>query len=338
MIVERLYSFCRFGNQSVSRHQANVNESSQSVSRRQAWDWLMSKPHWLLPVMLVWLMGSSATIGLNVVTVTDDFASIARVVGGEHVTVTSLVSGSHNLHAIYPRPSMVVAVKRADLIIRIGMDQDSWIDSLIQVAKNKRVLLGTPGQLDCSDGIHALDVPTSHHGGRLGDVHKEGNPHYWLDPRNGQRIAQQIRDRLTELDPDNASEYQANCDQFCQQLSDDYRRWAAQLASLKSVQWVTYHTVWSYFFEAFGLTNAGQLEPYPGISPTTRHISALTTQLKESPRPTRVIIANFYPYAVAESFAKSINTTAVQLPTNVGDDGVTTYRGLFDTIIRKLLL
>ena len=133
---------------------------------------------------------------VKVVAITQDFASIAKSVGGDLVDVVPLVKGSRNLHEIQPKPSMVLKLKKAKLLIRLGMSQDSWIDGLIQVAQNKALFEGGSGYLDCSAYIKPLEVPEGKIDGSKGDIHKEGNPHYWLNPENGKKIAQAIRDKL----------------------------------------------------------------------------------------------------------------------------------------------
>ena len=136
---------------------------------------------------------------LQIVTVSTDFASIAKYIGGKHVQVTSLINGSHDLHHINPKPSMVLKLRHADLLIRVGMSQDSWVDSLIQTARNPKVFKHSPGYLDASINIPKLDVPTANVHKGHGDVHKDGNPHYWLSPKNGRLIAQAIANKLIKI-------------------------------------------------------------------------------------------------------------------------------------------
>lgn len=274
---------------------------------------------------------------VQVVTVTEDFASITKSIGGEHVEVSSLVKGSRNLHAIHPKPSMVVTLKKADLLVRIGMSQDTWVDGVIQVARNRQVLPGGAGYLDASVGVTKLEVPQGKLDGRHGDVHQEGNPHYWLNPNNGIVIAYNIAERLSQIDPNNASVYQKNYHQFKHRLETRIAVWKQQLQSLQTTRFVTYHTVWSYFFDAFQLKGVGQLEPIPGVPPTTRHLSRLKTKLHSKKEPVLVMTSCYYPQRMGALFAKEMNARYVaSLPTNVGDKGINSYMDLFDEIVRKL--
>ena len=275
---------------------------------------------------------------LKVVAITEDFASIAKDIGGDHIQVTSLVKGSRNLHDIHPKPSMVMALKHADLIIRLGMSQDSWIDSLIQVARNSALFHGSAGHLDCSIDIQKLEIPHGKIDGSMGDVHQEGNPHYWLSPFNGKIIARQIRDRLSTLDPENAAVYSKNFVSFSNHLDAKIIDWKHKLSAIHDTRIITYHKIWPYFFEAFDLHSLGELEPLPGIPPSTSHLIKLETRLRSSASPTLVLMANYYPKKVGHTFANRVQAHYVQVPVTVGTHGIRTYTELFDHIIEKITL
>lgn len=287
-------------------------------------------------ILLGVLSGEIVSRPIKIVTVTEDFASIAKDIGGDLVDVSSLIKGSRNLHHINPKPSMVMKVKSADLLIRLGMQQDSWIDSLIQVARNSRVFPNQNGYLDASQGIQKLEVPTEKISGQLGDVHKHGNPHYWLDPENGKHIAKKIRDHLKQIDQNNQDVYDENYMVFRDKLDEKIKEWQAQIKPLSEFQIITYHTVWSYFFDAFNLNRVGELETLPGIPPTTRHLIKLKSLLNSSDKPKLVISASYYPRDIGQSFAKDIEGHFEVIPANVGESGVSSYVELFDFIIAKL--
>jgi zinc/manganese transport system substrate-binding protein len=273
---------------------------------------------------------------LRVITITEDFASIAKTIGGDYVEVSSLVKGSRNLHNISPKPSMVMAVKKADLLIRLGLSQDTWIDSLIQVARNSKVFFGEPGYLDCSRDIKKLEIPTGAIDGRRGDVHKFGNSHYWLSPENGKVIAKQIKNSLINLDPLNEAVYSKNYDDFSVLIDQKLSEWNVQMVAIQPYKIVTYHKVWPYFFESFGLLSSGELEPLPGIPPTTSHLIHLKKSLNETDTPTLVLMANYYPEHVGKSFAEKVGAKYIQVPCNVGSNGITSYIELFDYIIKEI--
>ena len=202
-----------------------------------------NKSRAFLVAMLLWVGAFSQPMAdqIQVVAITQDFASIAQEIGGDLVEVQPLIKGSRNLHHVTPRPSMVMKVKRADLLIRLGMGQDSWIDGLIQVARNARVFPGEHGYLDASVPIRKLEIPDHDLDGSMGDVHQHGNPHYWLDPYNGVLIAAQIRDHLSQLSPENRSEFEANYQRFSTELERKAKVWNDQLLAVKSQIFITYH-------------------------------------------------------------------------------------------------
>lgn len=284
--------------------------------------------------MAVGLSVDLAASPIQVVTITEDFASIATSIGGELIEVRSLIKGSRNLHTIHPKPSMVLAVRKADLLIRLGMDQDGWIDGLTQVARNTAVLKGKPGHLDCSDKITKLEVPKGTIDKGHGDVHIHGNPHYWLDPKNGIIIAKQIKERLCVIDPKNKVFYTRNYQQFSRSLNKRIEKWQSQLESMSDTAFITYHKVWSYFFDGFGLTSMGELEPLPGIPPTTKHLAKLKQAV--SSRSTFVLTASYCPEYVGKSFAKEIGARYKKLPANVGEMGIESYHDLFEFILKEL--
>lgn len=273
---------------------------------------------------------------LKVVAITEDFASIAKSIGGDKVEIKSLVKGSRNLHHITPKPSMVMMMRKADLLIRLGMDQDSWIDGLIQVARNNKIFFGKKGYLDCSHEIKKREIPTTHINGSMGDVHKSGNPHYWLNPNNGKIIAREIKDRLVIIDPQNEQFYSDNYISFSRKIDLKLKEWKEKIAPYKDFQIVTYHKVWSYFFDVFGLHSIGELEPLPGIPPTSRHLMNLETTLKKIQSPKLVLAASFYPKQVGESFSKKIDAKYVSVPINVGSLGIKSYIGLFDYLVEEI--
>ncbi len=270
---------------------------------------------------------------LQVVAINQDFASIAQSIGGNHVRVTSLVKGSQDLHHVNAKPSMVMTVKNADLLIRLGMDQDGWVDDLIRKSGNRGILPGAKGYLDASSRIIKLDVPSQIDG--QGDIHKYGNPHYWLAPSNGKIIAQEIADQLSQLDPSNTPQYAGNLAKFNKQMDQKIAEWRLKLAPLSGTKFVTYHGEWRYFLDEFKLAEVGRLEPLPGVPPTLRHMATLKQKFMAYPQR-KVLTADFYDAAVVTQFAKQSQCDAIIVPANVGGGGTQDYIGLIDTIVEKV--
>ncbi|HEX9759325.1 MAG TPA: zinc ABC transporter substrate-binding protein, partial [Candidatus Acidoferrales bacterium] len=140
---------------------------------------------------------------LYVVTSTTDLASLAQEVGGDRIDVDSIARGYQDPHYVEAKPSFLLKLRKADLLIVVGLElEKSWLPPLITQCGNPRVQIGAPGYLDASQFAEILEIPRGEITRAMGDVHPLGNPHYWLDPGNGRRIAQAVRDRLSELAPD----------------------------------------------------------------------------------------------------------------------------------------
>ena len=204
---------------------------------------------------------------LNVITTTADLMDIVKTIGNDKVNVSSLARGTQDLHAVEPRPSMALLIRKANLIIRVGMDLDMWVNSLIDLSQNSSVALGTPGSLDVSKGIEKLEVPVGKVDFAMGDVHIYGNPHFWLDPENGEIIAREIRDKFIELLPQDKDYFEKNYNEFIAQLNTSIKKWEEELKPLAGLKVVTYHDSLTYFAKRFGINIIGQIELRPAIPP-----------------------------------------------------------------------
>lgn len=273
---------------------------------------------------------------VRVVTSTTDFADIVRQIGGTRVQVQSLATGSQDLHRIEPRPSFVSQLSRADVVVRIGMDLDLWMDSLIDAARNEKVRAGGAGYLDASAGIKPIEVPSGKIDGSKGDIHIYGNPHYWLDPLNGKIIARNILVVLTRVDPKGATTYQQNYDRFVKELDHRMAEWQQRMAPLKGAQVVTYHTTWNYFLRRFGLELAGTMESKPGIPPSASHVGALMHTMKAADVKV-VMTTTYYPNRFTNLIHRETGIPVLVLPSSVDPRaGAENYFALFDTTIAQL--
>jgi zinc/manganese transport system substrate-binding protein len=199
-----------------------------------------------------------AQAALNVVTTTQDLASIAQEVGGDRIKVTPLAKGYQDPHAVEAKPSFVLTLNRADLLIVVGRDLEiGWLPPLITQSRNSKIQPGSNGYLDPSQAAKILELPTGAITRAMGDVHPLGNPHYWLDPENGRRIAAAIKDKLSQLDAANASFYAQREADFSRRLNEAQQRWKSQMAPYKGLKVITYHRSWANFVDAFGLEVIG---------------------------------------------------------------------------------
>jgi len=222
-----------------------------------------------------------ARAALSVVAATQDLASIAQEVGGDKIKVTALAKGYQDPHFVEAKPSFVLTLNKADLLIVVGRDLEiGWLPPLITQSRNAKIQPGAAGYLDPSTTAKILELPTGQLTRAMGDVHPLGNPHYWLDPENGKRIAQAIAAKLSEMDAANAAYYRQREQDFEARVTAAIQRWKAQMAPYKGLKVITYHRSWANFADAFGLDVVGYVEPKPGIPPTPQHTLDVINAMK----------------------------------------------------------
>src|SRR6266513_1249033 len=190
---------------------------------------------------------------LKVVTATEDLASLTREVGGDRVEVNSIGKGYQDPHFIEPKPSFLLLLRKADLLVVIGLELEiGWLPPLLDQSRNNDIRPGQKGYLDLSTGVEILDRP-SNVNRSMGDVHPLGNPHYWLDPANAVRIAIQVRNRLVQLRPGDVAYFDQRLQSFKVRINDANKRWMAQMAPYRGAKIVDYHPSLPNFAKHFGL-------------------------------------------------------------------------------------
>lgn len=255
---------------------------------------------------------------LKVVTTLSTYADIAKRVGGEHIEVRFIASPKFDPHFIEPKPSDVLKVKKADLFIHSGLDLEAWRDALLNAAARSDVRSGGSRQLDLSVRIPLLNVPAQPLSRAEGDIHMFGNPHYWLDPRNALIIAETITAKLSELDPENQSDYNNQLTAFRSELSTRIGQWQQSLAQFKGQALVGYHDGWVYLMNFSGLNMDLFLEPKAGIPPTPKQIEQVITTVRSRKIPAMVLSFYNSPEA-AQAVAKESGAKIITLSNSVGD-------------------
>lgn len=295
------------------------------------------KRSFILSFALGLLLPAAVQAKLRVVTTTTDLKWLVETVGGDLVSVESLSSGDQDLHFVEPRPSRVVKLKRADLLVRVGLDLDGWVESLAAAAKNDRVAPGGPGYVDASAGIEPLQVPTGKVDASMGDLHVYGNPHYWLDPANAAVITRNIADGLARVDPADAAAFAENRKKFLSVLDAKLKEWEKKAAPLRGLKVVTYHNSWVYFARRFGLTIAGNVEPKPGIPPSPAHLERLISLMKAQ-RVSAVMAEPFFPQGGPRMLSEKTGARLLVVPSSTGGvPGVKGYLDVFDFVLDRLL-
>jgi ABC-type Zn uptake system ZnuABC Zn-binding protein ZnuA len=273
---------------------------------------------------------------IRIVTTTSDLASMAKEVGRDKVEVTSLSRGSQDPHFIEVRPSMVMKLRDADLLILVGMDLDIWAQALVDASRNPKIKYGQTGYLDASAGIEKLDVPAGKVDASMGHLHIYGNPHYWLDPKNSKMIAVNIADRLCKLLPQDSSYFKQHLAEFNKKIDEKMLEWENKLMPFKGEKIATYHRSWPYFVNRFGLVVACELEPKPGIPPSAGHLKEVMGKMRQE--NIKVILMEvFYDEKPAMSVAEQTGARVVVVPNSVGGtEEAKDYFTLLDTIVDKL--
>jgi zinc/manganese transport system substrate-binding protein len=283
------------------------------------------------------LASDAAAQRLNVMTTTEDLASLVREVGGDRVQVESIARGYQDPHYVEAKPSFLLKLQKANLLVLVGLQLEiGWLPPLITQSRNARIQVGAPGYLDSSSVAEILEKPTGPITRAMGDVHPLGNPHYWLDPGNGRRIAQAIQQKLAQLAPQNAAYFAQRFQDFDRRLQEAEKRWEQQTVSLKGTEVITYHSSWPSFTERFGLRVVGYVEPKPGIPPSPSHTLEVINQIKQD-KIKLILVEPYFDLKTPKAIANQTGAEVlVLLPSVGGVPTVTNYFQLFDYNIRLL--
>ena len=255
---------------------------------------------------------------LKVVTSTTDLADIAKAVGGDKISVVHISEGYQDPHFVDAKPSFILQLRNANVFAYVGLDLEiGWMPLLIDGARNPKIRPGGNGNLDVSKAVPLLDIPRGDVDRSMGDVHPRGNPHYWLDPENGRRIAHLFKTKFSELDPRNESAYEANEKAFGARVSAAEKSWAADLATIKGKPVVAWHTSWRYFAEYNGMNIVAFMEPKPGVPPSPAHLVSVIQTIKRTGAKA-IIMEPFYDRKTADLVSRQTGAQVLILPPSVG--------------------
>jgi len=276
--------------------------------------------------------------GPRVITTTEDLASLAREIGGDRITVESLARGYQDPHWVEAKPSFILKLNTANLLIAVGRELEiGWLPALITQSRNAKIQPGGPGYLDASGNVKILEIPTGQITRAMGDVHPSGNPHYWLDPDNGRRIAQAIRDKLSQLAPADTAYFSQRYADFDRRLADAQKRWDAAMAPYRGAKIVTYHRSWANFADRFGLNVIGYVEPKPGIPPSTAHTIALIAEMKRQ-QVKIILVEPYFDKKTPNAIARDAGAIVLDMPPSVGGTAAAAdYIKLFDHNVNLLV-
>ena len=282
------------------------------------------------------LSASAARAELKVVATTPEYGALASAIGGSRVAVTTLAKPTEDPHFVDARPSHIVTLNRADVLIESGADLEiGWLPVLVDGARNKKILPGAPGRVRAAEGVRLLDVPATLDRS-AGDLHAAGNPHFMMDPEAARVVARHLSEVFAELDPPGASSYRENLAAFEQRLGRRMTEWQAKLGPYRGKPIVTYHNTWRYFADRFGLVSDLFLEPKPGIPPSPPHLAKVIETMQS--RGIKVMLVEpFQSRKTAETVASHTGARVVDVAQFPGalpstDD----YLSLMDAVVKAV--
>ena len=290
----------------------------------------------LLFLLAILTCSFSAHAKINVVATLPDFGSLAREIGGDKINLTVLAKATEDPHFVDARPSFVVSLRNADVLIDGGAELElGWLPPLLQNARNPKIEIGKPGRVQASQGIRLMNVPTNVTRA-AGDVHALGNPHFTVDPIIAKAIAQHIAQSFSALDPANAAFYEANNKKFEAAINAKLQEWGTALQPFTGQHVVAYHDSWPYFAHRFGLNIDIFLEPKPGIPPSPSHLAEVIAQMRAQ-HIKAIIVEPFHDRRIAEKVASATGAKVVEFSQFPGGlPGTDSYVKLIDTLVSRL--
>jgi zinc/manganese transport system substrate-binding protein len=279
---------------------------------------------------------SSAAAQIKVVATTPDLASLAREVGGSTVSVTALAKPTEDPHFVDAKPSHIVTLNRADVLIEGGAELElGWLPPLLESARNPKIAAGSAGRVVASDGVRMAEVPTSFDRSK-GDVHSLGNPHFLVDPVDAKIVARNIARHLSQVDPKNSAAYASNLARFNAKLDAKTTEWQNTLAPYRGAKIVTYHKDFVYFASRFGLSIVDELEPKPGIAPSPSHLAGVIGTMKSQGAHV-VLVQPYQNRKTAETVARQTGATVLDMPEQPGArPNTTTYIDMMNNLVTTL--
>ena len=261
---------------------------------------------------------AEAAAKIRVVTATSDLAALASEVGGDLIEVESIARGYQDPHFVEAKPSFLLKLRRADLLIVVGLQLEiGWLPPLITQSGNPRIQVGARGYLDASDFAEILEKPTGVVSRAMGDVHPLGNPHYWLDPENGRRIARGIQGKLAEMRPEDSGYFDQHFQAFSQRLTNQENVWDEAMKPLHGLKVVSYHKSWPNFVKRFDLNVVGYIEPRPGIPPSPNHTLELICMMRRD-HVKLIMVEPYFDLKTPNSIGSQTGAQVVVLLPSVG--------------------
>jgi zinc/manganese transport system substrate-binding protein len=280
-------------------------------------------------VVLLFLV-FTAFPAVRIVAALPDLGSIAAYIGGDKVEVSSIAKANSNPHSVEVFPSYMAKVSRAALYLKCGLGLDQWSDAIIDGSRNGQIVV-----VDCSNGVPVLEKPV-HVDASMGDVHPFGNPHYWLNPRNGIIAAQNIAEALKKADPSNSGLYETNFSRFKAECENRYIGWKGKMRPFAGGKLISYHSSWVYFAAAFDCVIVEHVEPFPGIPPTGNHLARLVEIIKKEHVPL-ILQEPYFADDAPRFLSRQTGVKVFKVAPSCVDVKPGSYLEHFDDIVNQLI-
>jgi ABC-type Zn uptake system ZnuABC Zn-binding protein ZnuA len=282
------------------------------------------------------LAAAPAFAATHVVATTTDLAALVAVVGGDLVTVESIVPPGVDPEAFEPRPGDLAKVRQAALLVRVGLGYDYWLDTIVNQTGDRRLMRGGEAYVDASAGIPLLEIRGQSVVNEGGHAHGVANPHYWLDPENAITVTAGIAEALVRIAPAQRDRIVANRERFLSQLEASRTRWSRTLAPFAGARFIAYHNSWPYFARRFRLDVIAFIEPKAGVAPSPAHLAQLISAGRNA--QVRAILHEPYEPEDASRFVgQKLGVPLVRLAVSVGSlAGTDDYLALFDYNVATL--
>ena len=277
------------------------------------------------------ILTATSIAQIKVVTTTTVIYDLVKNVGGDKVDVDYLSRGDQDVHFLEILPSYMLKLRNADIFFQIGLQLEMWAPQIIDGSRNSNLKI-----VYLSDEISPKEIPTTKVDASLGDVHPNGNPHYWLDPYNAKIMAKEIYNELSLKSPENDSYFKSNLDNYLAKLEGKIAEWESKMTQLKQKEIIFFHSAWIYFADRFGIKIAGYVEPKPGIPPTPSH-NADIIQLIKKKNIKLIVMDVFYSDNAPNQIASITGVKVLKIPTQVyGQENIKSYIDLIDNIVNKI--
>lgn len=287
-------------------------------------------------LLLLTLLSTIAFANVHVVASYAYLGKIVEAIGGDEVTLKVLSSAKFDPHFIIPKPSLIPAIARAELLVANGAGLEiGWLPPLLKSANNPKVRVGSNGFIDASHAVHLIDIPKSLSRAH-GDIHPEGNPHFATNPHNILPIAKVIAKKLMQIDTQNTKKYAKNLQNFTKKWKSFLRTFDKKMKVCKGKNVIQYHELYNYLLKGYDIHSVANIEPLPGISPSSKHTLELIQMMKKK-HITTILQDPYHEKKTTKFIAAKTGANVVILPHDVGSVSHSdTLEYFYNTLAKRL--